>query len=66
MVWLGCTALLFLVLAWVLGRKGVTAPIVGARNVEQLRDALAAMTLKLSADEVSAMEGPYIPHLFAG
>jgi 1-deoxyxylulose-5-phosphate synthase len=53
-------------LAWVMGRKGVAAPIVGASRIEQLRDALAATTLKLSADEVAAMEAPYIPHPVAG
>jgi aryl-alcohol dehydrogenase-like predicted oxidoreductase len=53
-------------LAWVMGRKGVTAPIVGASRIEQLQDALAATTLKLSADELAAMEEPYIPHPVAG
>ncbi len=52
-------------LAWLLGKKGVTAPIVGASRPEQLQDALAAMTLKLSAEEVASMEAPYVPHAVA-
>jgi 1-deoxyxylulose-5-phosphate synthase len=53
-------------LAWVISRKGVTAPIVGASRIEQLNDALAAMALKLSPDEMTAVEAPYIPHPVAG
>jgi aryl-alcohol dehydrogenase-like predicted oxidoreductase len=53
-------------LAWVVSRRGVTAPVIGATRVEQLKDALAAMSLKLSPDEVNAMEAPYVPHPFAG
>ncbi len=53
-------------LAWVLGHEGVTAPIVGASRVEQLHDALAAMSIKLSADEVMALQAPYVPHPVAG
>jgi aryl-alcohol dehydrogenase-like predicted oxidoreductase len=52
-------------LAWVLGKKGVTAPIVGASKIEQLQDALAAMTLKLSPEEIASMEAPYVPHALA-
>jgi len=53
-------------LAWILSRKGVTAPIIGASKPEQLRDALAALGLKLTPDEVTAMEAPYVPHAEAG
>lgn len=52
-------------LAWVMGKKGVTAPIIGASKPEHLDDALAAMTLKLAPDEVASMESPYLPHAVA-
>ena len=47
-------------------RKGVTAPIVGASKPEQLQDALAALTLTLTPDEVASMEAPYVPHAVTG
>lgn len=53
-------------LAWVLGRPGVTAPIVGATKVGHVEDALAAEELELTADEVARLEEPYIPHAVAG
>ena len=53
-------------LAWLLGRPGVTAPIVGATKVAHLEDALAAETLELSADEVARLEEPYVPHAVSG
>jgi aryl-alcohol dehydrogenase-like predicted oxidoreductase len=49
-------------LAWVLQKKGVTTPIVGASKVEQLTDAVAAMSLKLTGEEVKMLEAPYVPH----
>ena len=49
-------------LAWVLQKKGVTAPIVGASKVEQLTDAVAALSLKLTDEEVKMLEAPYVPH----
>ncbi len=53
-------------LAWVLGRPGVTAPIVGATKVGHVEDALAAEELELTAGEVARLEEPYIPHAVAG
>src|SRR6185295_19699489 len=53
-------------LAWVLQKKGVTSPIVGASKVEHLTDAVAALSLKLTADEIKALEAPYVPHKVAG
>ena len=49
-------------LAWLLHKPGVTAPIVGATNVEHLGDAIAAEQLSLSPDEVERLEEPYRPH----
>jgi aryl-alcohol dehydrogenase-like predicted oxidoreductase len=53
-------------LAWVLQKKGVTSPIVGASKPEHLTDAVAALSLKLTADEIKALEAPYVPHSVAG
>ncbi|MEY2590639.1 MAG: 1-deoxyxylulose-5-phosphate synthase, partial [Acidimicrobiaceae bacterium] len=53
-------------LAWVLGKPGVTAPIVGATKIGHLIDALAAETLELSDDEVKRLEEPYLPHPVLG
>jgi 1-deoxyxylulose-5-phosphate synthase len=48
-------------LAWVAQKKGVTSPIVGASKPEHLTDAIAALSLKLTADEIAALEKPYVP-----
>lgn len=55
-----------LALAWVLGKPGITAPIVGASKPQQLDDAIAALAVTLSADEVQALEAPYRPHPVVG
>ena len=48
-------------LAWVLGRPGVTAPIIGTSKAHHLKDALAALDLTLSPEETAALEAPYQP-----
>ena len=53
-------------LAWVAQTAGVTAPIVGASKLSHLDDAVAALGLRLSADEVAQLEAPYVPHAVAG
>jgi aryl-alcohol dehydrogenase-like predicted oxidoreductase len=53
-------------LAWLLGRKGVTAPIVGASKMQHLDDAIAATTLALSDEETAALSKPYKPHRVLG
>jgi aryl-alcohol dehydrogenase (NADP+) len=53
-------------LAWLLQKPGVTAPIVGATKPHHLADALAALDLKLDADEIKALEEPYRPHPVLG
>jgi aryl-alcohol dehydrogenase-like predicted oxidoreductase len=53
-------------LAWHFAKPGVTAPIVGATKLAQLDDAIAAIDVALSADEVKRLEEPYIPHPVAG
>ena len=53
-------------LAWVARKPVVTAPIVGASKPGHLEDAVAALALDLSADEIAALEAPYVPHAVAG
>jgi aryl-alcohol dehydrogenase-like predicted oxidoreductase len=44
----------------------VTAPIVGASKPHHLEDAVAALSVELTAEEVARLEGPYVPHPVAG
>jgi 1-deoxyxylulose-5-phosphate synthase len=53
-------------LAWLLHKKGVTAPIVGATKLEHLDDAVAAEQLALDAAEIARLEEPYVAHSIAG
>jgi aryl-alcohol dehydrogenase-like predicted oxidoreductase len=53
-------------LAWVLGKPFVTSPIVGASKPRHLEDAVAALSLKLTEEEIAALEESYIPHAVAG
>jgi aryl-alcohol dehydrogenase-like predicted oxidoreductase len=53
-------------LAWLLARPGVTAPIVGASKLPQLQDAIAAIELELTPEEMAALEAPYRPHKVSG
>jgi aryl-alcohol dehydrogenase-like predicted oxidoreductase len=53
-------------LAWLLRKRGVTAPIVGATKPGHLDDALAAEQVTLDDDEISRLEEPYVPHPVLG
>ena len=53
-------------LAWLLSRPGVVAPIVGATKLEHLDSAVRALALRLSPEEMAALESPYKPHAVRG
>ena len=53
-------------LAWMLSKEAVTAPIVGATKLNHLEDATAAVSIKLSEEEIKLLEEPYIPHPVLG
>jgi aryl-alcohol dehydrogenase-like predicted oxidoreductase len=53
-------------LAWILSKPGVTAPIIGASKMPHLEEAVAALEIKLSEEEVRALEAPYQPHPVLG
>lgn len=48
-------------LAWVAGRPAVTAPIVGATRASHIDDAVAAVSIRLEAEEIAALEAAYTP-----
>jgi aryl-alcohol dehydrogenase-like predicted oxidoreductase len=53
-------------LAWVLQKPFVTSPIVGASKPNHLDDALAALSVKLTPEEIRALEEPYVAHPIVG
>jgi aryl-alcohol dehydrogenase (NADP+) len=53
-------------LAWLLHQPGVTAPIIGATKMPHLDDAVAALEVKLDAEELKALAEPYQPHRVLG
>jgi aryl-alcohol dehydrogenase-like predicted oxidoreductase len=53
-------------LAWLLAQPAVTAPIIGASKITHLEDALAALELKLTPEELTALGEPYKPHPVLG
>ncbi|WP_263355143.1 aldo/keto reductase [Acidicapsa acidisoli] len=53
-------------LAWILSRPGMTAPIIGASKAYQLDDALAAMSIRLTPEEITKLEEAYEPHPVLG
>jgi 1-deoxyxylulose-5-phosphate synthase len=55
-----------LALAWMLHKPGITAPIIGASKMYQLEEAVAALEIELSPEEISQLEEPYRPHPISG
>jgi aryl-alcohol dehydrogenase-like predicted oxidoreductase len=55
-----------LALAWMLTKPAITAPIVGATKPHHLEDAVAAVALKLTPEEVKTLEEPYVAHPVLG
>jgi 1-deoxyxylulose-5-phosphate synthase len=53
-------------LAWVLAKPGITAPIVGATKHRHLDDAIAALEVKLTPEEIESLEKPYTPRPVVG
>jgi aryl-alcohol dehydrogenase-like predicted oxidoreductase len=53
-------------LAWVLAKPEVSAPIVGASKAGHLNDAIAALDIELTDEEIARLEEPYVPHALVG
>jgi aryl-alcohol dehydrogenase (NADP+) len=53
-------------LAWLSSKAAVVAPIIGASKIHHLEDAVGALSIKLTKEEVASLEAAYIPHPIAG
>jgi aryl-alcohol dehydrogenase-like predicted oxidoreductase len=53
-------------LAWLRQQTPVTAPIVGATKLSHLENAVGALSVKLTQEEVASLEEPYVPHPVVG
>jgi len=53
-------------LAWILQAAGVTSPIIGSTRMSHLDEAIKGVDIKLSKEEVAALEKPYVPHPILG
>jgi 1-deoxyxylulose-5-phosphate synthase len=53
-------------LAWMLHKPGVSSPIIGATKPHHIEDAIKALEVKLTDDEVKYLEEPYLPHPVLG
>jgi 1-deoxyxylulose-5-phosphate synthase len=53
-------------LAWLLQKETVTSPIIGATKISHLEDAVGALNIKLTTEDVAYLEEPYVPHAIVG
>ena len=53
-------------LAWLLSKPAIASPIVGATKPHRLQDAVAALSLALTYEEIASLEEPYTPHPVLG
>ncbi len=53
-------------LAWVLQKEPITSPIIGATKMSHLEDAVAALSITLTPEEIAFLEEPYVPHPVLG
>ena len=53
-------------LAWLLQKQPVAAPIIGATKIAHLEDAVGALSVKLTQEEIAYLEEPYVPHPIVG
>jgi aryl-alcohol dehydrogenase (NADP+) len=53
-------------LTWLLHKPGVTSPIVGASKMQHLEEAVAALEIRLSEEEINFLEERYQPHPILG
>lgn len=53
-------------LAWLLHKPVITAPIIGASKMHHLEEAVSALEIKLSTEDIQFLEEPYLPHPILG
>lgn len=56
----------YISLAWLLHKKPVVAPIIGATKISHLEEAVGALKINLSTEEILYLEEPYVPHKIVG
>ena len=49
-------------LAWLINKPGITSPIIGATKMQHLEEAVSALDIQLSEEEIKNIEDPYVPH----
>jgi aryl-alcohol dehydrogenase-like predicted oxidoreductase len=57
---------IYIALAWLLQKEPVSAPIIGSTKISHLEDAVGALSIKLTNEEVVYLEEPYVPHPIVG
>lgn len=53
-------------LAWLLAKSPVVAPIIGGTRTDHIDNALPALDVELTAEEIATLEEPYVPHAIVG
>ncbi len=53
-------------LAWVLSKPYITSPLIGASKMKYLDEAIEAMEIELTDEEIKYLEEPYVPHIHYG
>jgi aryl-alcohol dehydrogenase (NADP+) len=53
-------------LAWLLQKPGITSPIIGATKMQHLEEAVAAVDIRLTEEEINNIDAPYMPHKILG
>lgn len=56
----------YIAIAWLLQKEPVAAPIIGVTKISHLEESINALAVKLTPDEVSYLEEPYVPHRIVG
>jgi 1-deoxyxylulose-5-phosphate synthase len=56
----------YIAFAWLFQKKPVTAPILGATKITHLEEAVGALSVQLTQEEVTYLEEPYVPHPIVG
>ena len=60
------TSMGHIALAWMLHKRPVVAPVIGATKLSHLESAVAAVDVKLALDDIAYLEEPYVPHPIVG
>jgi len=53
-------------MAWLLQKEPVVAPVIGATKIAHLESAVESLSVRLTSEEVTYLEEPYVPHPIVG